>query len=77
MLHSQSRPYFTHPFSMAAVYCLAVSVSMGVALVSISKLLIVLAILAKMMSLWRVGQLRFAKSSYLTFTAIALGLAWM
>jgi O-antigen ligase len=77
MLHSQSRPYLTHPFSMVAVYCLAVSVSMGVALVSISKLLVVLAIVAKLMSLWRAGQLRFAKSSYLTFTAIALGLAWM
>ena len=62
---------------MAAVYCLAVSVSLGVALVSISKLLVVLAIVAKLMSLWRAGQLRFAKSSYLTFTAIALGLAWM
>jgi O-antigen ligase len=71
------RPYSTHPFSMAALYCLAVSVSMGVALVSISKLLVVLAIVAKLVSLWRAGQLRFAKSSYFTFTAIAIGLAWM
>jgi O-antigen ligase len=62
---------------MAAAYCLAVSVSLGVALVSISKLLIVLAIAAKLMSLWRAGQLRLAKSGYLTFTTIALGLAWM
>jgi O-antigen ligase len=62
---------------MAAAYCLAVSVSLGVALVSISKLLIVLAIAAKLMSLWRAGQLRLANSGYLTFTTIALGLAWM
>ena len=77
MAQSHPRPYLTHPFSMAAAYCLAVSVSLGVALVSISKLLIVLAIAAKLMSLWRAGQLRLAKSGYLTFTTIALGLAWM
>ncbi len=71
------RPYSTHPFSMAVLYCLAVSVSMGVALVSISKLLVVLAIVAKLVSLWRAGQLRFEKSRYITFTAIAIGLAWM
>jgi len=77
MAQSHPRPYLTHPFSMAAAYCLAVSVSLGVALVSISKLLVVLAIAAKLMSLWRAGQLRLAKSGYLTFTTIALGLAWM
>ncbi len=72
-----TRPYLTHSFSMVALFCLAVSVSMGVALVSISKLLVVLAIGAKLISLWRARQLRFAKSSYLTFTAIAAGLAWL
>lgn len=72
-----NRPYLTHSFSLAALYCLAVSVSMGVALVSISKLLVVLAIVAKLVSLWRAGQLRWAQSGYFTFTAIALGLAWM
>ncbi len=71
------RPYLTHSFSMAALYCLAVSVSMGVALVSISKLLVVLAIAAKLVSLWRARQLRFVKSGYITFTAIAAGLAWL
>jgi O-antigen ligase len=69
--------YLTHPFSMAALYCLAVSVSMGVALVSISKLLVVLAIVAKLVSLWRAGGLRWARSGYFTFTAIAIGLTWL
>lgn len=71
------RPYSTHSFSMAALYCLAVSVSMGVALVSISKLLVVLAIVAKLVSLWRTRQLRWTLSGYFTFTAIAVGLAWL
>ncbi len=71
------REYPTHAFSMAALYCLAVSVSMGVALVSISKLLIVLAIIAKLVCLWRAGTLRWVRSPYLTFTAIALAMAWL
>lgn len=62
---------------MAALYCLAVSVSMGVALVSISKLLVLFAILAKLICQWRAGTLRGVKSPCLTFTAVAVALAWL
>ena len=62
---------------MAALYCLAVSVSMGVALVSISKLLVLFAILAKLICQWRAGTLRWVKSPCLTFTAVAVALAWL
>jgi O-antigen ligase len=37
----------------------------------------VLAIVAKLVSLWRAGELRWARSDYFTFTAIAIGLAWL
>jgi len=74
---NMQRPYLMHSFSMVALYCLAVSVSLGVALVSISKLLIVVAIVLKLASLWRMGQLRFTQSGYFTFTTIAAGLAWL
>lgn len=72
-----NHPYLTHSFSMAALYCLAVSVSMGVALVSISKLLVLFAILAKLICQWRAGTLRWVKSPCLTFTAVAVALGWL
>jgi O-antigen ligase len=71
------KPYFSYPFSMLALYSLAMSVSLGVALVSISKLLIVLAVLAKLISLWRAKKLKWIKSGYVSFSAIAFGLVWL
>jgi O-antigen ligase len=62
---------------MAALYCLAVSVSMGVALVSISKLLVVLAIVAKLIYQWRAGALRWVRSPCLTFAVVAAALSWL
>lgn len=76
-LPHRSSSYLTHRFSLFAVYCLALSVNFGVALVSISKLLIVFALVAKILSLLYINNLKIKSPHFLTFTAIGLALCWM
>ncbi len=76
-MKKEPNSYPTHAFSMIALYCLAASVSMGVALVSISKLLVLIAIVAKLVCLWRADRLQWVKSPYWTFTAAAAGVTWL
>ena len=76
-LSDPSRPYFTHRFSLLAVYALALSVNLGVALVSISKLLVLIAICVKVLSLIAQKRWQVTRSGCWTFSAIGLALAWM
>jgi O-antigen ligase len=78
MLPIESKPSFNRVLTMMALYCLAVSVSLGVALISISKLMIALAVLVRFYSMWRNGTLKWPfASGYFTFIAISTGLAWL
>ncbi len=73
-----AKPYPTDALRMIALYSLAVSVSLGVALVSLSKLLIALAVIGKLYGLVRAGKLRLVMRAIpATFAALWLALGWL
>lgn len=67
----------TSRLSLVALCALAVSVSLGVALVSISKALVVLALVVSLPQLWRNRSLLPPRKRYWTPWLILTALAWM
>lgn len=69
--------YPTHAFSVFALCALAISVNMGVALVSISKVLILLAFIAKLFFLVKDNKLSFKTDLLPSGVIILLCVMWM
>ena len=64
-------------FSLVAVCLLAVCVSLGAALVSLSKVLVLTAVLGQLVLAWRGGTLRWPRQQPWTIWAVCLALLWM
>ena len=64
-------------FSLVAVCLLAVCVSLGAALVSLSKVLVLIAVLGRLVLDWRGGTLRWPRQQPWTIWAVCLALLWM
>ncbi len=64
-------------FSLVAVCLLAVCVSLGAALVSLSKMLVLIAVLGRLVLDWRGGTLRWPRQQPWTIWAVCLALLWM
>lgn len=68
---------FASRLSLVSLCALAVSVSLGVALVSISKALVVLALVVSLPQLWRRRSFTPSRPRYWTPWVILIALAWM
>lgn len=64
-------------FSFFSVCALAVCVSLGAALVSISKALVLIAVLGNLLIRWRAGTLHWPRNQPWTIWSIWLALSWM
>jgi O-antigen ligase len=77
---STAKPTLPHAwdqFALVAVCLLAVSVSLGAALVSLSKVLVLIAVLGRLVLDWRGGTLRWPRQQPGTVWAVCLALGWM
>ena len=70
-------PHAWDQFALISVCLLAVCVSLGAALVSLSKVLVLIAVVGRLVLDWRDGTLRWPRQQPWTIWAICLALGWM